>query len=330
LFGNKTLHNKKSRLYQAMINLLLAGNPRPIIIVDWSGLTRCGAYHFLRAALAVKGRALTLYEQSYQISEYTKYKTHKKFLVTLRSLLPKNCRPIIVTDAGFRNNWFRLVQSFGWDFVGRVRHTTLCKNSDGENWKPIKDLYAKANLSAKFIGQYLLAKTSSLACHFYLMRQRKKYREKHNLAGKKIQSSTSLKHAKRENEPWLVASSISPEIITAERIMLIYKKRMQIEEAFRDLKNTKNGFSLRHCRSFSKERLDIALLIGALAMFLLWLIGMAVKQKGMQYDFQSNTIRNRDVLSVISIGWQALERRIYFTWAEIRQALQEVVLCATN
>jgi len=330
LFGNKTLYSKKRQVYQAMINLLLQGNPRPIIVVDWSGLTRCGTYHFLRAAVTVKGRALTLYEQSYHISEYTNYKTHKRFLTVLKTLLPINCHPIIITDAGFRNNWFRLVQSFGWDFVGRIRHNTLCKKGEKATWEPIKKLYCLATLSAKFMGEFLLAKSSCLSCYFYLMKQRKQYRENRNLIGKKIQCSVSLKHAKSGNEPWLIASSISPEIISAEKIMMIYKKRMQIEEAFRDLKNTKNGFSLRHCRSFSKERLDIALLIGALATFVLWLIGMAAKQKNMQYDFQSNTIRNRNVLAVTNIGWQALERRLSFTWTEISQALLEIVLCAIN
>ena len=111
LFGNKTLHNKRYQFYQAIINLLVKGNFKPIIVIDWSGLTRCGEYHFLRAAMTVKGRTLTLYEQSYHISEYGNYKTHKNFLHILHSLLPKDCHPIIVTDAGFRNNWFRLVQA---------------------------------------------------------------------------------------------------------------------------------------------------------------------------------------------------------------------------
>jgi len=150
------------------------------------------------------------------------------------------------------------------------------------------------------------------------------------LLGKKTRCSVSLKHAKRGNEPWLIATSINPKVISAKKIMIIYGRRMQIEEAFRDLKNTRNGFSLRHCRSHNKKRLDIALLIGGLAMFVLWVIGMAAKCKGIQHGFQSNTIRTREVLSVISVGWQALERRISFDWSVINQALQEIVLCATN
>jgi len=330
LFGNKTLHNKRNQIYQEMLNMLLCGNKRPVIIVDWSGLTRCGTYHFLRAAISAKGRTLTLYEQSYHTSEYANYKVHKEFLTKLKSLLPKDCYPIIVTDAGFRNSWFKLIQSLGWDFVGRVRNKTHCKNVKEGTWEPVKNMYAVANGKAKFIGKFLLAKSNALVCYFYLLKQKKKYREKRNLVGKKVLCSVSLKHAKSGNEPWLIATSIKPEIISANKVIMIYKKRMQIEETFRDLKNTKNGFSLRHCRSSRKERLDIALLIGALAMLVLWLIGMATRQKNMHYAFQSNTVKNRDVLSIVNIGWQALEQQIYFTWAEIKLALREIILCTTN
>lgn len=38
----------------------------------------------------------------------------------------------------------------------------------------------------------------------------------------------------------------------------MYRKRMQIEY---DLKNTRNGFGLRHCRSYQADRLNVALLI---------------------------------------------------------------------
>lgn len=330
LFGNRTLHNKKYQFYQTMISFFVKENSKPIIVIDWSGLTRCGEYHFLRAAIAVKGRALTLYEQSYHVSEHASYKAHKDFLNILYSLLPKSCRPIIVTDAGFRNTWFRLVQLHGWDFIGRIRHNTQCKKIDNFTWEPVKIFYSSATDRAKFIGKFLLAKSNFLPCYFYLLKKKKLYREKRNLVGKKTRCSMSLKHAKSGNEPWLLATSIKPETISAEKIIAIYKKRMQIEEAFRDLKNSRNGFSLRHCRSHSRSRLNIALLIGALATLVLWLVGMAAKQKDMQYEFQSNTVHNRDVLSILSIGWQALERRVNFSWVAITQALQEIVLCAYN
>lgn len=87
---------------------------------------------------------------------------------------------------------------------------------------------------------------------------------------------------------------------------------MQIEEAFRDLKNTNNGLSLRHCRSYQKGRLNIALLIAAITHFLLWLVGLVAKQKNVHHSYQANTIKHRNVLSTFSIGWQYIKRNGYY------------------
>ena len=40
----------------------------------------------------------------------------------------------------------------------------------------------------------------------------------------------SLKHAKREAEPWLLAASLNPKLFDAQKVVSTYKKRMQIEE----------------------------------------------------------------------------------------------------
>ncbi len=72
---------------------------------------------------------------------YTKPKSHKNFLKSLREMLPKDCKPILVTDAGFRNPWFMLVLSFGWDYMGRIRQNTQCRHVQDKDWTPIKSLY---------------------------------------------------------------------------------------------------------------------------------------------------------------------------------------------
>lgn len=74
LFGNKNLQSKKAVFYEGMTKLLLKNNHRPLIIIDWSGLTRCGKYHFLRASLATHGRALTLCECAYPMVDYMNQK----------------------------------------------------------------------------------------------------------------------------------------------------------------------------------------------------------------------------------------------------------------
>jgi hypothetical protein len=85
---------------------------------------------------------------------------------------------------------------------------------------------------------------------------------------------------------------------------------MQIEEAFRDLKNTNNGLSLRHCRSFQKGRIDVALLVAAITTLLLWLTGLVAKAQNMRRSFQANSVKTRNVLSAFLIGWQYFQRHI--------------------
>lgn len=326
LFGNAHLHLKKELFYQWMARFLVNDNIHPLIIVDWSRLTSCGKYHFLRASIPTKGRALTLYECAYPLSKYMKQKTHEDFLTTLKHLLPKDCKPIILTDAGFRNPWFKGVLSLGWDFIGRARHNTQYRLCQENSWKSIKTLYTQAPYNATTVGEIHLAKKNTLPCYAYLMQRKKQYRMKKNLAGEKARASLSKKYECRANDPWLIMSSLSPETITAASIMKMYKKRMQIEEAFRDLKNTRNGFSLRHYRAHCVERFNIALLIAALAAFVLWVLGIAAKEKQLHYSFQANTEKRHPVLSVFTIGWQALQRKIKFSKKELMFALQALVL----
>lgn len=329
LLGNTALHTKHSDVYQGIAQLLLKNNKRPIIIIDWSGLTRCGAYHFLRAGVAVGGRTLTLYDQAYPLKKYMSDKTHKEFLKTLKNILPVGCRPILITDAGFRNTWFRAVKELGWDFIGRVRNNTQFKTATAA-WKPIKTLYQQATQKACALGEVLLSYTRPLSCYFYLMKQKKKNRVKRNLVGKKVECSSSKKHERAAREPWLIASSLSPAEMSAKEVMCLYKKRMQIEEAFRDLKNPRNGFSLRHCRSFKVERLNIILLIAALGMLLLWVLGTAAKKRGLHYSFQANTEKRWNVLSNFIIGWQVLIRdNIRFSNAELLAALDDIIYAAS-
>ncbi len=54
LFGNQHLHRKRYSYYQTMVNLLVGSNPHPVVLIDWSGLTSCGEYHFLRSY--IRGR----------------------------------------------------------------------------------------------------------------------------------------------------------------------------------------------------------------------------------------------------------------------------------
>ncbi len=65
LFANNNVQTSAIHYYQKMTSLIIKNNKRPTITVDWSGLTPCGEFNFLRASCPVKGRAMTVFEKSY-------------------------------------------------------------------------------------------------------------------------------------------------------------------------------------------------------------------------------------------------------------------------
>ena len=121
LLANRHLHQERFALYVALSHWLIGPTTRPVILVDWSDLDACKTHFLLRASVPVGGRALTVYEAVHTGKTKDKAKTHKTFLTRLRQVLPPNCCPILITDAGFRTPWFQQRNRFGWDRVGRVR-----------------------------------------------------------------------------------------------------------------------------------------------------------------------------------------------------------------
>jgi len=75
------------------------------------------------------------------------------------------------------------------------------------------------------------------------------------------------KIARRKKESWLITTSLQGGQPEAQRIIAYYKTRMQIEEAFRDTKSHRLGFSISESLTRNRTRLEILLLIGALATF---------------------------------------------------------------
>jgi Transposase DDE domain len=122
LLGNRHLHAERDAIYRAIARTLLAGLKRPLIVVDWSDADLRRRWLMIKAAVAVGGRAVSVYEKVYPMKRYNSPKTHREFLDTLKAILPDGCNPIMVTDAGFRGPWFKAVEAQGWDWVGRIRN----------------------------------------------------------------------------------------------------------------------------------------------------------------------------------------------------------------
>ena len=93
----------------------------------------------------------------------------------------------------------------------------------------------------------------------------------------------------QQKDPWLLATNLEPTEFSSKRIVQLYGKRMQIEEAFRDLKSDKFGFGVTNSRSKNINRLNVLLMIAALVTLCLWWVGLLAQQQGWHRHFQANS-----------------------------------------
>ena len=298
LLGNQTFRAERWMQFAAISHYLLGDWRRPIILVDWTKVV--GDFFALYAAVPVGGRAQTVYLEVHPERRTETARVHARFLRNLRDVLPPNCRPIVVSDAGFHGRFFREVQRLGWDFVGRLRGRTTMRPDSRRRWTSVYRLYRRAATTATDLGTFLLyKKVRPLEARLVLVRpvSTGKHPWRRRLSA---DHSSTMRAAK---DPWLLATSLYSE--SAATVVRLYAMRMQIEETFRDTKNHRFGWSLREVRSSSSERLEALLLLCTLAMLAVTLIGMLVEKRGRHRDYQANTVSRR-VLSHFVLGQAVL------------------------
>ena len=311
--SNSFYQNKSTEIYRCIITKVIGNKSHPDILVDWSSLpnshytTEGGEHCILRASYATTGRAITLYEEVHSKKQESNPKVHREFLKKLQALLPENCCPCIITDAGFKVPWFKAVIELGWDYIGRV----ACGTSDfddGSGFQSVKTLFNRAKSTPKFLGEYLLTKSNRFKTHFFIYKGKPKGRHKWTrTASKKIaKDKDSKKHGKSYREPWVLVSN--KENI-AGKIVDKYKSRMTIEENIRDTKSVKTGFSMNENITFKPKRYTVWLMLAALASLIAWIVGFAAEKQNFHHAFQANTYRHRRVLSFFYLGCQMIRRK---------------------
>lgn len=308
LLGNRHLGPERLALYQGLVRRLVGTHCEPLIVVDWTDLSADRRWQLLRAAMPIGGRCLTLYEEVHPLTRLGNPRVHRAFLAQLKALLPAEVKPILVTDAGFRAPWFKSVNRLGWHWIGRIRNRTYLRPHGTAAWVGCKRLYAQAHARPQALGSYEVVRSNPVTCHLYLIRRPKRHRIHKSVFGQRLRGNQSLKQARAQREPWLLAASPSLDHLKAAQIVNHFATRMQIEEAFRDLKCARYGLGFELNGSRSRERLAVLLLIALLAFFVLWLIGSQALARGLQFHYQSNTRRTRPVLSVFSLAVQLVRR----------------------
>jgi hypothetical protein len=296
-----------------MTQTLIRNQGRPIILVDWTNIPNSkltaeqGEQCALRASLMAEGRSLTLYEEVHPKKKESNAGVHRAFLKALHSILPKGCSPYIVTDAGFKNPWFKAVLALGWDYVGRVRGSVTY--DDGKEFAPIKNLFKKASATPQCLGPIIFAKKNPLKSNCFIYTHPLKGRKKRTKTGKIDQHKDSKNHSRSYREPWLLVSSLN-SFSAARRVVKIYKKRMTIESSFRDTKSTEFGLSFTDNKTIDAARYIVWLIMAALASFIAWIVGYAAEKEQLHYAFQANTYRHRRVLSFFYLGCRIITKNI--------------------
>lgn len=319
LIGNSKLHAVREYFYQQMASYFVV-TKHPLIHIDWSTVYN---YNFvmLRAAISIKGRAVTLYEEVHPQAKHGNHKVHCEFLRKLQQILPAKCQPIICTDSGFKIPWFKAIESQDWYWLGRTRGGTQCQLTDKVEWHPVHYHHQNAKRVAKELPRLVLSKEHQYECRGVLYKGQNKNRHNFNREGKVTKCYNNQKHAKSAKEPWFLVSNLPKSQFETHQLVNFYRQRMGIEESFRDCKNEYYGLGLKRSRTRCIARLECILLIGMLALFSLYMLGKAAEMNGYHRQFQANTIRIRRVLSYSFLAMRILQHPKYtFTEKQLLDA----------
>lgn len=318
LLGNQALQNQLLLFYRALAKHLLTQTRTPVVAVDWTSL---GTDHYaLSAQLCCEGRSLPLYNQVFSRHQVGNARLHEQFLRELAAVIPNDCKPVIITDAGFRTPWFDAVSALGWDFIGRIRDTTKVLTAHG--WVPCKSLHRLATKQPRDFEWQWMPRYRPRQYRLVLSSlPEAKGRKRKTRRGTVGRRTTDIKSSSAAREPWLLATSLS---CGCRAVLRAYRLRMQIEQSFRDGKNHRHGWGLHHVRSKSSKRLPVLLMIASLAAVAVQLVGRAAAHRGLQRHFQANTTTDRRVLSFFVLGGYVLRRGVSLPTSSIRLALDEL------
>ena len=317
LLGSSPLQTQLVALYRAFAHWMLQGIHRPVLLVDLTGLTP--RTFELRVALAFDGRALPLYSEVFAEGFERYPPIHREFLGRLATVIPSWCKPILVTDAGFHYPWFDAVRALGWDFVARIRNSTMVHVAD--EWVSNKHLYSQANDQNQDLGEVLVGKNRTRCWHMILSKKPiSKHRVRKKSRGKSGQPRADNSYTNSAREPWLLATTLQT---SASSVVATYSTRMQVEECFRDSKSHRLGWALTDARS-RIPRLAVLLFVGAIATSLVNAVGVAAEKLKFHRHFQANTTTHRRVLSFFFLGRRVLETHTRISSHAIRTALADI------
>lgn len=227
---------------------------KPLLVAfDWTDIRN---FHTLMAAAVMKGRAVPLLWATYTKWRLAKSQNNLEegLLRLLRDLIPTGVPVILLADRGFgRTELAKVCQYLGFRYVIRIKPDVWV---EGVSYRGnLKDYPVRKGM-AVVLRAVRYRKDDPVVQHVVV-------RWKPDLP-------------KQRDEPWFLMTDLRRGAV---ELTNLYGKRMTVEELFRDGKNKRNGFSLRHTKITKPDRVDRLLLVLALAYWLLCGIGLLARQR---------------------------------------------------
>lgn len=294
LLGNRLLYRDRLRIAAAVTATLLRRECRPVVLIDTMEIRH--KVVAVTASLAHAGRSFPIWSTTTDALRLRASRC-RRFLKQLVQVLPPGCQPIVVTDGGFERAWFDAVERLGWDYIGRVRGQI--KFAFGGRAATCQDLHRLATNRAKNLGFVAFPRHSPIKRRLVLSKMPKSRHRRRKTRTGPDRDNNYKHYSKNAHEPLILTTSLT---CAPSAVVKLYALRMQIEESFRDLKCYRWGWSLRHCHTRKRPRLEILLLVASIAIVVQQLVGMAGEAAGLQRHYQANTIRERRILSVFLLG----------------------------
>jgi hypothetical protein len=301
LLGNEHLEAEQYLLYEAMSSWLLT-IAQPVIAIDWSPLDAHERFQVLRAGIVLKGRTLTLLQEVHSTALLGNQKVERAFLKRLKSMMPQDVTPIIMTDAGFRTPWFRAVRALGWDYIGRLRGTINVRFVNENTKQKLSAILAATRGKPESLGTVEITLRQRWQCQMVCCREPNKGRKLLTKHGTVSRAGRSRKAQRRASEPCVLVTSLT---CLPHQIVNCYRQRMQIEESFRDLKSERYGVGFELSLTRGQARIAILLLIHALATLVAYLVAISVPARELTVTV-GGVVSKRRHYSQLWLGWQLL------------------------
>ncbi|WP_170874356.1 transposase, partial [Xanthomonas graminis] len=114
---------------------------------------------------------------------------------------------------------------------------------------------------ARDLGVFDVVRNKPIQARLVLHADRPRGRRHTTLKGERRRGKQSRQHAQREAEPWLLMACKQMAYVNAGQVVAIYRRRMQIELGFRDLKSHRYGQAFEDSLSRKRERIETLLLL---------------------------------------------------------------------